>query len=109
MPIPPHPQYGHPYWVIWPIYLQLCSAIVLLDDLANTEGKEEEQMNHYMDFDPYVIRERNQQMQRELDSLRLQQRLREARGSSSASRFVALAVMRRGVMPLVRAAQHLAG
>jgi hypothetical protein len=65
-------------------------------------------MNHYMDFDARLIRERNQQMQRELDSLRLEERLREDRGSSSASRFVALAV-RRGVMPLVRAAQHLAG
>ncbi len=65
-------------------------------------------MSHYMDFDPYVIRERNERMRRELDSLRLQERLREARGSSSGSRFVALAV-RRGVMPLVRAAQHLAG
>jgi hypothetical protein len=66
-------------------------------------------MNHYTDFDPYLIRERNEQMQRELDSLRLKERLREARGSSSGVRFVALAVMRRGVMPLVRAAQHLAG
>src|SRR3712207_4805451 len=60
-------------------------------------------MNHYMDFDPYLIRERNHQMQRELDSLRLREQLREARGSSSASRFVARAVMRRGVMPLLRA------
>ena len=66
-------------------------------------------MNHYTDFDPYVIRERNEQMLREINLLRLKERLREARGSSSASRFVALAVMRRGVMPLVRAAQHLAG
>ena len=64
-------------------------------------------MNHYMDFDPYVIREHNERMLRELSSLRLKERLREARESSSASRFVALAV-RRGMMPLVRAAQHLA-
>ena len=63
---------------------------------------------NYMDFDPHLIRERNERMRRELDSLRLKERLREARGSSSASRFVARAVMR-GVMPLVRAAQHLAG
>jgi hypothetical protein len=66
-------------------------------------------MNHHMDFDPHLIRERTERMQRDVDSLRLEERLREARGSSSASRFVALAVMRRGVMPLVRAAQHLAG
>ena len=65
-------------------------------------------MNHYMDFDPHLIRERNERMQREVDSLRLKERLREAGGSSNASRFGALAV-RRGVMPLVRAAQHLAG
>ena len=66
-------------------------------------------MNHYMDFDAHLIRERTERMQRELDSLLFEEGLREAGGSSSASRFVALAVMRRGVMPLVRAAQHLAG
>ncbi len=62
-------------------------------------------MNHYMDFDPYVIRERNQQMQRDVDSLRLKERLREARGPSS-TRFVVL--VRKGVMPLLHAAR-LAG
>jgi hypothetical protein len=62
-------------------------------------------MNHYTDFDPYFIRERNQQMCSEVNSLRLQERLREDRGSNG-SRFVALA--RRGVMPLLRAAR-LAG
>jgi hypothetical protein len=44
-------------------------------------------------------------MRSEVNSLRLQERLREDRGSSGA-RLVALA--RRGVMPLLRAA-HLAG
>ena len=29
-------------------------------------------MNHYMDFDPYVIRERNQQVHREVYALRLE-------------------------------------
>jgi len=62
-------------------------------------------MNHYMDFDPYVIRERNQQVHREVCSLRLEERLREERGSSG-SRIAALA--KRGVMPLLRAA-HRAG
>ena len=62
-------------------------------------------MNHYMDFDPYVIRERNQQVHREVYALRLEERLRDERGSSG-SRLVALA--KRGVMPLLRAA-HLAG
>ena len=36
-------------------------------------------MNHYMDFDPHLIRERNEQMRREVDSLRLEGRLREDR------------------------------
>jgi hypothetical protein len=62
-------------------------------------------MNHYMDFDPYVIRERNQQVHREVNSLRLKKQLREEQGSSGM-RFVVLA--KRGVMPLLRAA-HLAG
>jgi hypothetical protein len=61
-------------------------------------------MNHYMDFDPYVIGERNQQVHRDVHSLRLEERLQEEHGSSG-SRFVALA--KRGVMPLLRAA-HLA-
>jgi len=61
-------------------------------------------MNHYMDFDPYLIRERNQQVHREVRSLRLEQRLRED-SRSSGSRLVAFA--RRGVRPLLKA--HLAG
>jgi len=67
--------------------------------------KEEEEMNHYMDFDPYLIKERNQQVHREVNSLRLEEQLRKEHGSSD-SRFVTLA--KRGVMPLLRAA-HLAG
>ena len=56
-------------------------------------------MNHYMDSDPYVIRERSQQMQREVRLLRLEKRLREERGSSG-SRFLAL--LARAVRPLLR-------
>jgi hypothetical protein len=56
-------------------------------------------MNHYMDFDPYVIRERNQQVLREIDSLRLQERLRD-NGGSSGLRFFAL--VHRSFMPLLR-------
>jgi hypothetical protein len=64
-------------------------------------------MNHYyMDFDPHLIRERNERIRREVDSLRLKKRLRKAHGSSSGARFVALAV-RRVLMPLERAT-HLA-
>ena len=84
----------------------LKQSIVLLDSSrVNTERKEEEEMNHYMDFDPYLIRERNQQVQRDMHALRLEEQLWEERGSSG-SRFVTLA--KRGVMPLLRAA-HLAG
>ena len=56
-------------------------------------------MNPYMDFDPYLISERHEQMIREVNSLRLEERLREAHGSKDA-RFVALA--RRGVIALLR-------
>jgi hypothetical protein len=62
-------------------------------------------MNHLMDFDPYLIRERNQQVQREVHALRLEAQLREDRGSS-ASRFVAF--VKRGVRPLLREV-HRAG
>jgi hypothetical protein len=60
---------------------------------------------NYTDFDPYVISERNRQMYRDVDWLRLEKRLREDR-RSGGRRFVALA--KRGAMPLLRAA-HLAG
>jgi hypothetical protein len=60
-------------------------------------------MNHYTDFDPYLIRERNRQVHTEVRSLRLEERLREERGSSG-SRFVAFA--KRGVRTLVRELQH---
>jgi hypothetical protein len=68
------------------------------------QKKEAQDMN-YMDFQPHLIRERNEQVQREVDSLRLEEQLQQERGSSGM-RFVALA--KRGVMPLLRAA-HLAG
>ena len=68
--------------------------------------KEEKQMN-YMDFQPHLIRERNEQVQREVNSLRLEERLREDRGrGSSGSRLIALA--KRSVRPLLREV-HRAG
>ena len=70
-----------------------------------TEEKEEEEMNHYMDFDPHLIRERNEQALREVNSLRLEERLREARGPSGTRLAV---LVRKGVMPLLHAAR-LAG
>jgi hypothetical protein len=63
-------------------------------------------MINYGGFDPYpIIKERNERTRREVQAQHLGERLREARGSSG-KRFVALA--RRGVMPLLRAAR-LAG
>ncbi len=56
---------------------------------------------NYMDFNPYVIRERNQQMHREVNSLRLEALARQER-ASSGSRFVALA--RWSALPLLRGA-----
>jgi hypothetical protein len=79
-------------------------AIVVCVTIEPREAKEEQGMN-YMDFDPNLIRERNEQMQREVHSLRLEERLREERGSSG-SRFVALA--KRGMRPLLREV-HRAG
>jgi hypothetical protein len=40
MPNTSHRQYGHAFWAIWPISLQLRGAIVLLDSKANGERKE---------------------------------------------------------------------
>ena len=55
----------------------------------------------YMDFNPYLYQERRQQMLREVDSLRLNKRLRDDRGSGS-SRFRGFA--RRSALPLARQA-----
>jgi hypothetical protein len=87
-----------------PIPLSLLRAIVVC--VASSQQKKEEQQGmHYMDFNPYVIRERNDQMHSEVNSLRLEKQSRE-HGGSSGSRFVAFA--KRSVMPLLHAA-HLAG
>jgi hypothetical protein len=40
---------------------------------------EAEETNHYTDFDPYLIRERNRLIHTEIDSLRLQEQLRKNR------------------------------
>ena len=56
---------------------------------------------NYMDFNPDLTQERRQQMLREINSLRLQKRLRENRGPNG-SRYFALA--RRSALPLLRGA-----
>ena len=62
-------------------------------------------MNHYVEFDPCVIGERDQQVHTEVHALHLEERLADERGSSG-SRIAALA--KRGMRPLLRAV-HLAG
>lgn len=55
-----------------------------------------------MDFDPHLIRECNEQIRTEVNSLRLEERSREGH-ASSGSQFVAFA--RRSMLPLLRAAR----
>jgi hypothetical protein len=43
-------------------------------------------MNHYMDFDPHLIRAHNEQMCREVHSLRLEKRLHKERNPRSRER-----------------------
>jgi hypothetical protein len=69
-------------------------------DVEDRAPKEGVVMN-YLDFNPELTQERRQQMLREVDSLRLQMRLRDNH-KSSGSRFFALA--RRSALPLLRAA-----
>jgi hypothetical protein len=45
-------------------------------------------MNRFIDFDPYAIREHNRQTHTEVNSLRLQERLRKNRGTARALRTV---------------------
>jgi len=58
-------------------------------------------MNYMMDFNPDLIQERRQQVLREINSQRLQERLRDDHGSSG-TRFFALA--RRSALPMLRGA-----
>jgi hypothetical protein len=59
-------------------------------------------MNHFTNFDPYAIGERNRQMRTEVDSLRLQEQLRQNRKVRRSSR--AFALIERGRL-LVRKAR----
>jgi hypothetical protein len=56
-------------------------------------------MNHYVGFDPYIIGERNEELFRGVQTLRLEERLRKDRGASD-SRLVAL--VRTVTLPLLR-------
>ena len=56
---------------------------------------------NYMDFNPDLIQERHREMLREDDSLRLEKRLRDDRGSNGLNFF---ALARRSALPLLRGA-----
>ena len=56
-------------------------------------------MNHYSGFDPYVIKERNEQIGREVRALRLEGRLRKGHGQTG-SRLIVFAL--RNTLPLLR-------
>jgi hypothetical protein len=53
----------------------------------------------YMDFDPNLIRQRNEQMLREVHSLRLEERLRANHEPRSLQ---LIALVQSGVQPLLR-------
>ena len=55
-------------------------------------------MNHYSGFDPYVIKERNEEIRREVRALRLEGRLREHH--RQMARLVLFAL--KGTLPLLR-------
>ncbi|MBA3702921.1 MAG: hypothetical protein H0W79_08875 [Rubrobacteraceae bacterium] len=56
-------------------------------------------MNHYSGFDPYLIKERNEEIRREVQALRFEERLREDH-SQALSRLVVFAL--RSTLPLFR-------
>ncbi len=58
-------------------------------------------MSYYSDFDPYFIRERNEELRREVSTYRLEKRLRQNREPRSG-RFVVF--VSRATLPLLRKA-----
>ena len=59
-------------------------------------------MNYFVDFDRNAIRERNEEIGREVRALRLEKRLRKNRGPGSGSRLAGL--VSRSTLPLLRRA-----
>jgi hypothetical protein len=68
-------------------------------------------MNHYIDFNPYLIREHNQQIHTEVNSLRLQEQLRKNCKVRRSSRLFALVIRGRLLVGKARHARatHFAG
>ena len=62
-------------------------------------------MGHYMDFDPYSIRERNEQIRDELNSLRLKKQLRK-RHNLYGLRIAALGEWGRILIGRTKLTQH---
>jgi hypothetical protein len=63
-------------------------------------ARKEKGMNYYADFDPYLIKERNEGLLREASTWRLEKRLRRSRGRRGSrlgaiARTVALPLFRR--------------
>lgn len=59
-------------------------------------------MNHYSDFDRYVIKERNEGIRRNVQTLRLEKRLRQNSEPRSGAGLIAL--VSKGTLPLLRRA-----
>jgi hypothetical protein len=57
-------------------------------------------MHHYMEFDPYLIRERNEQIRSGVNSLRLQEQLRKNH-KVHGSRLAAFALRRKVTLRLL--------
>jgi hypothetical protein len=66
-------------------------------------GKEAEEMYHYMEFDPYLIRERNHQISSEVQALRLEKRLQEDPGARGSRLLAFVHRLRSTLHPLRRA------
>jgi hypothetical protein len=66
------------------------------------KGKEGENMNHFVEFDPYAIRDRNERIRQEVGTLRLEKQLHRHRQSRPGRGMVALVV--RITLPLLRRA-----
>jgi len=57
-------------------------------------------MYYYMEFDPYLIIERNKQIRSEVNSLRLQERLRK--NNARGSRLITFALRFKSTLHLLR-------
>jgi hypothetical protein len=59
-------------------------------------------MNHYMGFDPHLIRERNERIRHEVETLRLEKRLRQNGEPRPGARLASL--VSKSTLPLLRRA-----